>query len=233
MGELYNGDYKDILNTDNIRCDIVVTDPPYLFEKGGNSKMLGDGDALHRKKRTMLNSEFGEDQIYEFMDITKSIMNKPQWYIFCSEKQLPYYLKWCTENSFIFNLLVWCKPLTVLNRNRYSTNIEYIVRIYNYGCPLNKLEQDKSKLYSKWKTFDIIRGKQKQHPQQKPIELLQEIIEVSTNEGDVVLDCFMGSGSTGVSCLKNGRKFIGIEKDGNFYQIAKTRISEVLKNKDL
>ena len=62
------------------------------------------------------------------------------------------------------------------------------------------------------------------HVAQTPVEMLQCIIETSTNIGDTVLDCFMGSGSTGVACLNTGRDFIGIELDEKYFGIAKDRI---------
>ena len=66
------------------------------------------------------------------------------------------------------------------------------------------------------------------HPTQKPVALLEYIIRTYTNEGDTVLDFTMGSGSTGVACVNTGRKFIGIELDEKYYDIAHTRISEAL-----
>lgn len=62
------------------------------------------------------------------------------------------------------------------------------------------------------------------HPTQKPTELLEWLIKTYTNEGDLVLDNCMGSGSTGVACLRTGRNFIGIEKDERYFNIAKERI---------
>lgn len=67
------------------------------------------------------------------------------------------------------------------------------------------------------------------HPTQKPIELLQYLIKTYTNENDVVLDNCMGSGSTGVACLNTNRKFIGIELDGKYFDIAKERIENTYK----
>ena len=64
------------------------------------------------------------------------------------------------------------------------------------------------------------------HPTQKPVELLQMLIETYTDENFVVLDNCMGSGSTGVACVNTNRQFIGIEKDGNYFEIAKKRIEE-------
>lgn len=67
------------------------------------------------------------------------------------------------------------------------------------------------------------------HPTQKPVELLEYLIKTFTNEGDTVLDNTMGSGSTGVACVNTNRNFIGIEKDENYFDIAKYRINDAGK----
>ncbi len=67
------------------------------------------------------------------------------------------------------------------------------------------------------------------HPTQKPVALLEYLIKTYTNEGDTVLDFTMGSGSTGVACMNTNRKFIGIEKDQKYFEIAKKRIEEANK----
>lgn len=64
------------------------------------------------------------------------------------------------------------------------------------------------------------------HPTQKPVELMKQLIELYSNEGDVVLDAFMGSGSTGIACIQTDRKFIGIELDEEYFNISKNRIEE-------
>jgi site-specific DNA-methyltransferase (adenine-specific) len=73
------------------------------------------------------------------------------------------------------------------------------------------------------------RNNGKLHPTQKPIDILERIIKTSSNPGDIVLDCFMGSGSTGVACVNTGRSFIGIELDPNYYSIAEERINNATK----
>lgn len=66
------------------------------------------------------------------------------------------------------------------------------------------------------------------HPTQKPVELLEWLIKTYTNENEIVLDNCMGSGSTGVACLNTNRKFIGIELDDNYFEIAKNRIDDYI-----
>ena len=71
--------------------------------------------------------------------------------------------------------------------------------------------------------------KQNGHITPKPVDILEKIIKTSSNEGDIILDCFMGSGSTGVACMNTNRRFIGIELDSNYFNIAKERIEEAYK----
>lgn len=67
------------------------------------------------------------------------------------------------------------------------------------------------------------------HTCEKPVEILERLVRVSSNPGDVVLDCFMGSGSTGVACIHEDREFIGIEKDTEYFRIAKMRLEQEQK----
>lgn len=189
------------------------------------------GDSLDREKFNMKDlGDFGRDEIFEFLDKTKPLMEKPQWYIFCSEKQLPHYFEWVVKNKMKHNLLVWNKPLSVMNRERYSTNVEYILRIYVNGCALNKLDlvsnKDKTAYYSKHKSYNQLRGKEKVHPSQKPVELLTELIELSSAEGDVIFDPFAGSSSTGVACSRLGRQYIGAELTEEYFDISVKRLQQ-------
>jgi DNA modification methylase len=86
---------------------------------------------------------------------------------------------------------------------------------YKYKNPINLIE------------FDKIRNGSV-HPTQKPVALLEYLIKTYTNENDTVLDFTMGSGSTGVACKNTNRKFIGIEMDKNYFDIAEKRINECL-----
>ena len=72
--------------------------------------------------------------------------------------------------------------------------------------------------------FEFKRDRDNYHPTQKPILLLEDLIKTFSNENDLVVDLTMGSGSTGVACKNLGRKFIGIEMDEKYFNIAKERI---------
>ena len=77
--------------------------------------------------------------------------------------------------------------------------------------------------------FDGVNSLERQHPTQKPVALLEYLIKTYTNEGETVLDNCMGSGSTGEAALNTGRRFIGIEQDPVYFEIAKKRINKVKK----
>ena len=64
------------------------------------------------------------------------------------------------------------------------------------------------------------------HPTQKPVALMEYLIRTYTNPNELVLDNTMGSGTTGVACMNTGRRFIGIERDEKYFEIAKTRITD-------
>ncbi|HHU59471.1 TPA: site-specific DNA-methyltransferase, partial [bacterium] len=69
------------------------------------------------------------------------------------------------------------------------------------------------------------------HPAQKPVLLLEDLIKTFSNEGDLVVDLTMGSGSTGIACINTNRKFIGIELDENYFNIAEQRINDYISEK--
>lgn len=98
----------------------------------------------------------------------------------------------------------------------------------NYGCQKDVITISNGERYP----IDILefnRDKQKLHPTQKPIALIEFLIKTYTNEGVIVLDNCMGSGTTGVACINTNRKFIGIELNEEYYAIADERIKQSLE----
>lgn len=99
---------------------------------------------------------------------------------------------------------------TIYNVDKTVNGTEY-VKTYEYKFPTTLM-----------RFMKIRQGSL--HPTQKPVELLEYLIKTYSNEGDIVLDNCMGSGSTGVACVNTGRNFIGIEKDEKYFKIAERRI---------
>lgn len=98
--------------------------------------------------------------------------------------------------------------------------------VYRHKTLLNEFTQKYTNYPTHLLEFanEATNNKDRFHPTQKPVKLLEYLIKTYTNEGDVVLDNCMGSGSTGVACVNTGRRFIGMELDDTYFEIAKKRI---------
>ena len=129
------------------------------------------------------------------------------------------------EHAFYWGSTQWDLPTP-------ETYEELKVFETNHGFVRREYEELRRVFHADRKTIDVITGpivKSKnntEHPTTKPLWLMKRLVSVSTNLGDVILDPFMGSGTTGVACVQTGRKFIGIEIDEKYFEIAKKRIQE-------
>ena len=131
------------------------------------------------------------------------------------------------------NVLVFYKKLPTYNPQMRTGFKEYSCVQGGHGSNYGKkIDEVITKSNGERYPIDIIefkRDKDKLHPTQKPIELMEYLIKTYTNEGETVLDNCMGSGSTGVACINLDREFIGIELDENYFNIAKERINKRIK----
>lgn len=239
INKIYNMSYQEGLSKiDDKSIDLVITDPPYLFNKECCRKDYANSKSAFAKSELYLNegvmmkdlNDFGEAEIYEFLNSLPRVMKKMNAYICCAEAQIMYYQKWAADNKYRFAILAWEKPLSIISKNRFSQNIEFIVRIYQLGCGLNKV--DENQLYNRVDHSSIVRGKNKIHPTQKPISLMEKFIKVSSNEGDIILDPFMGSATTAIAALMNNRNFIGFEKEEKYFIDGEKRINEFMNEKN-
>ena len=115
----------------------------------------------------------------------------------------------------------------------FTQDIEYIVRIYESGVSLNKVwnedgTKSDSRYYMKRQKFPQPKG---EHNTMKPTELIERFIELSSDKEDVILDPFMGSGTTAIACINTDRNYIGFELDEEYYNISMERIAEHNQNK--
>lgn len=82
-------------------------------------------------------------------------------------------------------------------------------------------------------SYPVVNHKKRIHPTQKPVELLEEILKIHSNKGDIVLDCFMGSASTAVAAINNNRKWIGFETESEYIELANKRLDNINLETDL
>lgn len=226
MIDLKQGDCLELMkDIPDKSVDLLITDPPFLYVKGGCK------NRYINKQISEVLGNFGESEIFRFLDIANKKLKKTNIYCFCSRLQLPIYFKWVEQNKKKFDLLIWDKcKIDIKTSKNYCNDIEYIMRIYEGGVSLNKVINDNGIIDSSYyrKLQKYRQPKTKAHPTPKPVDLMEKYIILSTKENDVVLDTFMGSGSTGVACVNTNRNFIGIELDQKYFEIAKERIEKQL-----
>jgi len=115
------------------------------------------------------------------------------------------------------------------NMNLHFVNSTEAWIYFTYKKRTGTFNNDGKVLHDFIETGVAANGERKfgKHPTQKPVQLMEFFVKVLTNEGETVLDPFMGSGSVGVAAKKNNRNFIGVEINENYFQIATRRIQEV------
>ena len=147
------------------------------------------------------------------------------------------------ETISVFSKSKWGHKSQLKERMNYypqgvvSSGKKIVNKNYNAGRTVGTRDNQIGKEYESYTGFpnDVLKypnvvGKKCIHPTQKPVELLEYLIKTFTNQNELVLDNCMGSGSTGVAAIKTNRKFIGIEKDKKYFDIAKERIENSSPN---
>lgn len=217
---LYLGDCLDVLPTLGADVDVAITDPPYCsldidVVRGTTTRLIGAGKNLRGGDRIGSGAWFATlpdeavssiiAELRKLADVDGAV------YVFADVKTG---LRCLTEAR---NVIVW---------DKCQIGMGYAWRRMHEW--IGYYPGDKHQLRDKGRG-DIIRCpgvENKQHPTQKPVEVIVPLIENSTDEGGTVLDCFMGVASTGVACIRTGRKFIGIEIDPRYFDIACRRIQK-------
>ena len=144
----------------------------------------------------------------------------------------------CNTNKYTYNAILWNVPEDFIIKRRTDTitnEVNNIIGLDKTGRVRKKDDGTRLPIsllpfkvpYSPKKNSKTKNGDYRVHPTQKPIALIEYLIKTYTNEGDIVLDNCMGSGTTGVACKNTHRKFIGIELDDNYYEIATNRINSI------
>ena len=155
-------------------------------------------------------------------------------YIWCSKKQIPQLLNYFLDKGCFWDLFVWHKtnPIPTCN-NKYLSDTEYCLIFREDGTSVNYgTYETKSKYYIS--AINKVDKDLYDHPTIKPLEMVKNHILNSTKENDVVLDCFMGSGTTAVACKELGRNYIGFELNPKYWQIAVDRLNGITqKDKEL
>jgi DNA modification methylase len=201
---------------DGEKADLVFTDPPY-----NQNTQRGGGGELGKQLRAQSDKiEFICDfDPTEFLNVLPSIfavgMNA---YIFCNKDLLPDYLTWAKNSDYSFWVLVWKKEGGIPINSAHRPDIEYLLvfrkrSIFNSGI--------KGVNYSR--LLEVNRSRDGLHPTMKPIELIENQLQIGSNINSIVVDLFGGSGSTLIACEKVGRKARLMELDPKYCDVIVTR----------
>lgn len=222
LNVIYNEDcYEGIKKIPDKSVDLVYIDIPYDMEtRGGGFHNVRDYYDLIRDEG--MADGITTELLNELCRVMKSI----NIYIYCSKNQLRQLFDYFDDKNCNIDLLVWHKtnPIPTVN-NKYLSDLEYILFIRDKGVKVYTTYETGSKLFQ-----SVVNKSDKElynHPTIKPLEMVKTHIQNSTLENDVVLDCFMGSGTTAVACKELGRNYIGFEINPEYYKIAIDRVNGI------
>lgn len=227
MIRLMHGDCLELMKKiPDKSVDMILTDPPYLMNyKTGHRK-----NKEHEFCSEIENDDFqlNKDVVPYFLKQSHRIMKENSGiYCFCNSNKVDFFKSEIEKHFAIKNIICWVKNNWTAGdlKGAFGKQYEFIIYANRGRRILN------GKRFTDVWFFDRVVGKAQIHQNQEPVDLLEQAIKASSNEGETVLDCFMGSGSTGVACINTNRNFIGIEKDDKYFEIAKNRIKEASNEK--
>lgn len=215
--------------------DFILTDPPYnLGQHSTGNIPLPGRSAMNNDVAEWDKIDFNpEDWADEFIRILKPTGNL---FIFTSYNQLGRWYN-CLDHKFdTSNFMIWHKtnPAPKIFKAGFLNSCEMIFTCWNKKHTWNFISQ--AEMHNFLESPICMRPERlsnPKHPAQKPVSILKKMIEIASNEDDIIFDPFMGVGSMGVAALELDRRFIGVEREENYFIAAKQRIINVLNNKHI
>jgi len=219
-GILYNGDCLELLKEfpeDSI--DLVLVDPPYLINYKTNRRK----DKNH-SFCTPIQNDSNHELISQFIKLSYNLLKTNRaFYCFASWKTVDFFKQEIEKHYKLKNQIIWVKNNWTAGdlKAQYAQQYEIIMYANKGRAFIN------GKRYSDVWHCNRVSGKYQVHQNQKPIELIELIINKHSKENNIVLDSFLGSGTTAIACEKLNRRWIGIELNEEYCEIAKARLSAI------
>ena len=202
--------------------DLLLTDPPYAITLNGGGSIKKKID--YRRGSLVAIGSNPNFTIIPFLEVVRPKLKRFHAYIWMSKDTLPEILNWILKNKFMWNILVWSKinPVPAYN-NTYLSDIEYCIFIREKGgCTWNNglgYETYKKVMVD---SVQSIPG----HPTPKPMWMMEKLIKISSKPGDMILDPFVGSGTTCIAAKNLKRNYIGIEIEPKWAKQAEDRLRQ-------
>ncbi len=220
------GDCLEVMPTLG-KVDCVVTDPPYELSASGPGTSHCFGKSLSKFDGAAYKSIVTGVDYELLLRAISGICSPFNLFCFCSNKQISKLMALNEDAGRNTTLLIWHKTNAVPFANGvWRGDLEYVVHARSKGATFLGGAVEKKKISEHPLVVDAA------HPTVKPSPIIQKYIRIGSVPDDIILDPFMGSGTTGVACVKLGRKFIGIEIDPGYFDIAVKRVEEAYRQPD-
>ena len=208
--------------------DAIIQDPPYELSSTSPGTNHCFGKSLKKFDSTEYKdivSGFDHEALFP---ILANICQPFNIFCFCSNKQISKIMAYHEARGRITTLLVWHKVNAAPFANGvWRGDIEYCVHARDKGAVFQGSAEEKKKVSEHPIVVDAA------HPTVKPRVLIDKYVRICSVPGQTILDPFMGSGTTGLSCVRLGRKFVGIEKDPAHFETARKRVQDAYDRPDL
>ena len=222
--------YVEIKKIKSGFIDLIIIDPPYLISKKSNFKLFKNNIDKIVIQKFNYSHDFGQwdnsniDWEFLFNEFYRILKKSGSVIIFNDVWKSSILKKYALQNKFKQPRVgVWIKnnPPPINSKYNYLSNsMEFFFTFVKNGKPTFNSNYDKG-VYQ----YPICHGKERfKHPTQKPLSLIKDLILKHSNENDLVLDLFAGTGTTGVACVETNRRYILIENKEEFYNICRYRI---------
>ena len=232
LDTIYNCDCLEGMRSLPDGCvDLCIADPPYDFKSTRGGGAFGSKSEDGSKGRVYHAELFPMSQGFtvDVLDEMRRLCKVPNMYVWCSKDQLPQLLDYAVKRKLNFDVLCWHKTNPVPTCcNKYLSDTEYIVFMRGKGARVYGTYETKRKFFVQGVNAED--KKRYGHPTVKPLNIIRQLVVNSSQMGGVILDPFMGSGTTAVAALREGRHFIGFEQDKTYYDTAVKRIEEEKNN---
>ena len=222
LNKIYNEDcLEGMKRIPDGSVDLIVTDPPYLISYKTNYRK----NKGHKFTKEIANDNNPDIIAGYIKECHRILKNDSAMYVFCSFDKVDFFKQELEKYFKVKNMIVWVKNNHTAGDLKAQFGKKYeLVFLVNKGRALF----NGKRLTDVWE-FDRVSGNSQLHQNQKPLELIEQCINKHSNDGDIVFDGFMGSGTTAIASMRTGRNYIGFELDEEYYKVAEQRIEEELK----
>lgn len=216
---MYGDCLEKMKSIESDSVDLVLTDPPYNIARGNNFTTMGRAGI-----------DFGEwdkgaDLFTYINECYRVLAKNGSFIVFNDWKNLGDISRYAESLGFVTKDMIRLEKRNPIPRNRdrrYITDFECAI-----WFTMPKAKWVFNRQDDKYQRPKFVKSIDKGfHPTQKSLSLMEDLLMIHSNKGDIIVDPFMGSGTTGLACKNLNRSFIGIEMDENYFNIAKNRINE-------